>query len=85
MDPPWESGVSNRDGGGERKENQCSLSACQREPSPRGAGTHVTPEARVRAGSLLKGKAECWLTSGSQLPILPTSTTMAEVIGRFPE
>lgn len=55
---PWESGVGHGGTGGERKENRRSLPACQREWSPRHAGTHATASQRPAplAGSLLKGK-----------------------------
>lgn len=84
--PPWESGVANRDRGWEREENQRSLSACSVTRALT-AGTQGACRQRPepRTGRLLKGKVECWLMDVLSYQSLPTSTTMAEVIDRFPE
>lgn len=72
----------------EREENQRSLSVCRvtraltaahRARAGRG------PRPAARTGRLLKGKVECWLMDVLSYQSLPTSTTMAEVIDRFPE
>lgn len=70
---PWDSAVGNGRGWG-GKENRRSLSACQKQsPKPWRAVSRQASSA-------------FWLKSGSLgYQALPTSTTMAELIYRFPE
>lgn len=77
---PW--GSVRAAGAGE--ESPRSLSACQGERSPR--GYHQADRTASPGCPLLKGKACVWLP-GACLGYrpLPTSTTMAELIYRFPE
>lgn len=81
---PWDSAVGNGRGG--REGESRSLSACQGGGALPPCTRLPETEPQAPTGGLLTGKVCVWLKSGSLgYQALPTSTTMAELIYRFPE